>query len=808
MSISLEPQRAPRWHPVLLGLFALGFSCVMTQLVLMREMLGAFSGNEMVLGVVLGLWLLLMGLGAWLARPLARLPAPLAALAVLLMLVAVLPPMQVFLLRALRNVVFIRGAAVGVGATVGSAFILLLPYCLAAGCALALGCSTLAREDAARGIGRGYVADSVGSIIGGLLFSFVLVRAFDHIAILLCPALLALLAAGTLGACSSAWPRSLASRSATPQAGHQAGARLPWMFHFRTWGLALLAALLGLALLALAVSVDLDACSTRLQFPQQHILARANSPYGKLLLTRADGQLNLLENGVPLLSSRDVAHLEETVHYALAQRPEARNVLLVGGGISGTAKEILKYPVDRVDYVELDPMILDFGQAYFADNLADPRIRIINTDGRLFIQQTAARQAGPAYDVIILDLPDPATAQLNRFYTVEFLAEAKRALTGNGVLSFSLGQYENYVSPDLARLLASAHRSLAPSFRNIQLIPGSRVFFLASDGPLSLEIAARLEQRHIRTSFVSHHYLDAMLTPDRLADLARAVAQPAALNQDFNPVLYFYFLRHWMSQFDLRFGPLQVLLLLLLAFYLLRLRRARYVLFASGFAASALELVLLLAFQALCGSVYHQVGIIVTLFMLGLALGAWLSSSNPNARVPAFTATGQRETEVGARTPCSLPASQEHLPPLRTSPFGLRTFPPPFGLGPKRRLSLLSAAIAAYAVLLAVLLPSLRSLTGASPRFWLLKVIIALLTLILALLVGLQFPIANELEPQDAASSVSRLYTADFVGAALGALLACTLLLPLVGVTGVCWLTAALNALAAAVVVKPKNGTP
>ena len=29
----------------------------MTQLALMRELLGAFSGNEMVLGVVLGLWL-------------------------------------------------------------------------------------------------------------------------------------------------------------------------------------------------------------------------------------------------------------------------------------------------------------------------------------------------------------------------------------------------------------------------------------------------------------------------------------------------------------------------------------------------------------------------------------------------------------------------------------------------------------------------------------------------------------------------------------------------------------------------------
>ena len=166
---------------------ALGVSCVMTQLALMRELLGAFSGNEMVLGVVLGLWLLLMGIGARLGRNSGKLRNPLAALAVIQMLVAVLPLVQVFLLRALRNVVFIRGAAVGVTETVGASFVLLLPYCLVAGYALTLACSILAREEGPAGIGRAYVADSIGSIVGGILFSFVLVRFLDHIAILVFP---------------------------------------------------------------------------------------------------------------------------------------------------------------------------------------------------------------------------------------------------------------------------------------------------------------------------------------------------------------------------------------------------------------------------------------------------------------------------------------------------------------------------------------------------------------------------------------------------------------------------------------------
>ncbi len=707
---------------VLLAVGALGVSCVMTQLALMRELLGAFSGNELVLGLVLGNWLLLMGIGAWLGRTSDKLQNPLAVLVTVQILVAVLPLLQVFLLRALRNVVFVRGAAVGVSETVISALILLLPYCLMAGYALTLACSLLARDEGASGIGHVYVADSIGSIGGGVLFSFVLVRFLDHAGILVYPAVLNLLVAGAMGI----------------YAGHK-------------W-LSTIAGAVAVAVMASAVLVDLDGVSTAWQYPRQHIVARANSPYGKLLVTESDRQFDFIENGVPLTSTRDDQHVEEAVHYAMAQRPLARKVLLVGGGISGTARELLKYHVRRVDYVELDPLILEFGRKYLPASLADNRIKVINTDGRLFVRQT-----GEKYDVVIVDMPDPSTAQLNRFFTVEFLAEVKRALSSDGVVSFSLGHYENYVSPELARMLASACRSLKPSFPNVLVIPGGKVFFLASDGPLHDDIASRIEQQGVKTKLMNRHYLGAMLTADRMMDMQNAIAQPAALNTDFNPVLYFYHLRHWMSQFKIGFGLLQVLLLVLLCVYLVRLRGTAFVLFASGFAATTLEIVLLLAFQVLCGSVYHQLGIIVTVFMAGLALGAMMANRRMNSR--SNTA---------------------------------------------KHLALLAFAIAGYAILLAFLLPLLNRLGDTAAALVFIKAAIALLTLILAALVGMQFPLANRLEFDGTVAGASRLYTADFVGAFLGALLASTLLIPLIGVTGVCLLAAALNFTGGAMAFPPK----
>jgi spermidine synthase len=771
--------------PVLWALAGLGMASVMTQLALMRELLCAFAGNEMVLGIALGLWLLLTGLGTSLGRTADKLRNPLAVLFTAQILIAVIPMAQVFAVRALRNVVFVRGAEVGVMGTVLSAAVLLLPFCLVAGYTLTLACSILNRHGDASGAGRVYVADSLGSVVGGALFSFVLVRFLDHIALLAVPALLNLAAAVWLGraevgtarcavraAFSGATIPPAASRAGTSQRDVPTNLISPAKPLRREIFILTLVAGIG-AFVWLAHS---DALSTALQFPGQNVLFCANSPYGRLVVTESGGETNFIENGIAVVSTPNVEQVEEAAHYAVAQRPGARRVLLVSGGVAGVAKEILKYNVAGVDCVELDPLVIETGRRFLPEHFADPRIRVIATDARQFVRQTTNR-----YDVVILALPDPSTAQLNRFFTVEFFSGVKRVLADGGVLSFALGRYENYVSPELAQLLASAHRSLQPSFANILVLPGGRVFFLASDGPLHGDIAVRIAAQGVSTKLVNRHYLDAMLTADRMADIQRAVSQPAALNRDFSPMLYFYHLRHWMSQFTLSFGALQAVLLLLLLVYLIRLRGPALVLFASGFAGSALEIVLLLAFQVLCGSVYHQVGVIVTVFMAGLALGAaWANQSSVRSFGGASSASpinlGPRVTQPSETDA----ARSENAPCQRQA----------------KHLSYLAFAITGYAILLPLLLPLLNRMGGTTASLLAIKAVIALLTLILAVLVGAQFPLANQLQFDGTATGASRLYTADFVGASLGALLASTLLIPLVGVTGVCLLAAALNALA------------
>jgi spermidine synthase len=722
----------------------------MTQLTLMRELLAAFSGNELIFGIVLGNWMLLTGIGSALGKSASRLKSPIAVMAGLQILIALLPVADVFLLRTLRNVVFIRGAEVGLTETMAACFVLMAPYCLATGYLLTLACMAAAeklpshfgrvtqrlpggegniigtsatltltlsqRERGQESIGRVYFFDNLGGVLGGILLTFVLIRLFSHFGILYFPAILNLL----LAALVAIWARQ----------------------RF----LAITAALLAAGLIATIAVYNLDDVSNNLQFNGQKVVYHGASPYGMLVVTEDAGQYNFIENGVPLFSTHNTEQVEETVHYAMAQRPDARCVLLISGGVSGTAREILKYGQAKVDYVELDPLVLDVARRFLPDELNDPRINVINADGRQYVKQTGER-----YDVVIVDAPDPSTSQINRLYTREFFDQVHRLLATDGVMSFSLSGYEGYISKELAGLIAVADRTLAHTFKNVLILPGARNFFLASDGKLTPAVAERLEQAGVHTRLVNRSYCDAMLTLDRMADVRRVLSPDAPINEDFNPILYFYHLRYWISQFTLRFGILEGVLAVLLLVYLVRLRPVPLAIFAGGFAATALEVVLLLGFQILFGCVYHQVGLIITMFMLGLGVGS-LAMNRLLAR-------------------CG-----------------------------RKHLVALALAIAIYSACVPYILIVLGQ-SESPAAAWASWAAIPVMTLLLAMLVGLEFPLAGKVGFQEVTATAAQLYTADYIGAALGALLVSTLLIPVLGVTAVCLMAAGLNLFAAGMMI-------
>ena len=339
---------------------------------------------------------------------------------------------------------------------------------------------------------------------------------------------------------------------------------------------------------------------------------------------------------------------EEAVHYALLEHPSPKTVLLIGGGLNGSVVEALRHhSIERLDYVELDPAVLDLARHYFPDQWRaierDSRVHLHVMDGRLLVKTT-----GSSFDVVIVNLPDPRNAQLNRFFTVEFFREVSRKLTPTGLLSFQLSSSENYISPELGQFLRTIHKSLRTVFPCVTAIPGETVHFFGAkrDGVLAAnanELLARLHARHLETGYVSEYFIPFRMTPDRMREFNAQIQALAdtRVNRDFAPVAYYFDVALWSSQFHhgyarlfralaaVRFRTLVAWLAALLATAVLAGRRrqmaAGFCTAATGFTIIGLEMLLLLTFQAVYGYVYQELAFIIAAFMAGMALGSWLA---------------------------------------------------------------------------------------------------------------------------------------------------------------------------------------
>lgn len=119
-------------------------------------------------------------------------------------------------------------------------------------------------------------------------------------------------------------------------------------------------------------------------------------------------------------------------HLGLIFRPRARNVLIVGLGGGSIPKRFWRdFPEMTVHVAELDPMVVDVAKRFFMVP-ADPRLRVVVQDGRLFLRRTAQR-----YDLIILDAYFAESLPFH-LTTKEFLELVRARLAPGGVVASNI----------------------------------------------------------------------------------------------------------------------------------------------------------------------------------------------------------------------------------------------------------------------------------------------------------------------------------------------------------------------------------
>ena len=171
-------------------------------------------------------------------------------------------------------------------------------------------------------------------------------------------------------------------------------------------------------------------------------------------------------DGEIVFSEKDEFIYDEMVtHVPMAVHPHVKNVLIIGGGDGGVAKELLQYKsIESIDVVETDRMFVDVCREYFPEvacALDDERVKIHYDDGLRFL-----RNKKGIYDLIINDSTDPF-GHTEGLFTKEFYGSCYNALKDDGIMVYQHGS-PFYDEDGLA--CRSMHRKAFRSF------PISRVY--------------------------------------------------------------------------------------------------------------------------------------------------------------------------------------------------------------------------------------------------------------------------------------------------------------------------------------------
>jgi spermidine synthase len=616
---------------IILSILTLGISSIISQLLIIRELIISFYGNEFFIGWILFSWLFWVGIGSLflnkiISKNLSRI------LVYCHILIALFISLEIFLTRLSRTLI---GGPTGqipnlIPALLYSFFIL-APLCLILGLQFAIVSrfwkSLIEKSNPvpqktlwygarlSQILGKSYILETLGFIIGGLAFSYVLIFINEFLIISIL-AWLNLLAAVFI---------TFLIKKTNP--------------FLKSLIIILIIAFIGISVFSKIINNQ----TNEFRFPNQKLIESKNSIYGNIAVTKLKEQYNFYESGLFLGTDKEEIFNEYLAHFSLLYHPNPKKILLIGGGFNGILTEILKHQPEEIFYLELDPTFIKTINKYI--DLEE--VKIINQDARYFLKNNLEK-----FDVIIINLPNPSTALINRLYTEDFLKETKHHLNQKGLLVTYLSLGPDYIGPEIENLDASLYKALKKNFDSIIILPEYNHFFISSQQELDYDsgvLIKRLKERNIETDFVNAAYIEYRLTNDRVQRMLSTLNknQTAKINQDQFPISYYYNFVYWTSTFypglakfflsliRIKFIWIVIFTILgLLMFLLKRFRKKQnlvpVIMATAGFTLMISELIIIFGFQIFYGYLYYKIALIITVLMAGMALGSWLGVKKIN----------------------------------------------------------------------------------------------------------------------------------------------------------------------------------
>lgn len=559
------------------NLFLVGFISSSVQLLLLREIMIITGGYEIIAGAFLFSWLTGSAVGSALAprsslndiRKINLIFATGTLLPVILMVI-----FSRLFLKPGETPSFLTGIIF--------TFLVLLPFCLISGYTFI----KLVTSGKAINIvpGRSFSTETAGGIVAGILVS--------------------LLSAGILNTYQSLLLIIILGISFTV---------LSFFITNEYQNVVFKVAVLIVS--AIIITLSPDVLFRQILLKGIKVTETEDTPYGNLTKGIYHNEISQYYNQRLLIYKNDVIESEEDIHYGLLQSDSVENILLISGPLESRMKEIMKYRISRLVYVERDPALS--GASLMADEPTMPAPEIENDDAFSYVRSTNQK-----FDAVLMLLPPPSSLLLNRYYTFEFFSNIKKRLNNDGIFSCSPGINPEYFNSESIKLYSSVFNSLKAVFKNVIPIAGNKLYFIASDKVLSTKICSMVSAKNLNNSYVGCGYLSDDLISSKSDDVLALMDSKISNNSLTRPIACYYYQSFSLSKNLNEKLPSIILLGLLFAFSIRYFKPGNAVMFFSASALAGYEIILMLMLQLTIGNMYQLAGLIIAGVMAGLAVGS------------------------------------------------------------------------------------------------------------------------------------------------------------------------------------------
>lgn len=625
-------------------LFMQGIFAQLFQAILLRELVVRFSGMELTFVAAIGSAMVWTALGCGFAAAFKFLRENHSEFKLsVFTLLSPLTAMAAFLLTVLAPPVLGGRIDTGFSCLELVVFCILapLPFGLVNGAVFGLIVSGTSKGKS----GKFYSADALGSMLGGIFFSFILSYFVAPVSIL-----------GYAGFIMVIMTCFIIINSASG---------------FFTKSFVVLLSLSVAALMLYIVHVQEGIFSAKWKniLKGYEYEKTIETPYGRVEFLTKKSDFAIKSNTVESVIYRDgelAASLPceyemayPAAMFSVLQLDRAPlKVLLIASPFSKMPNILLRIPlVGKVDFISTDKALVKVSRKLGILPPERDDFSVIAKDPRAYLEQLGDKSV---YDLIMLVDSQPDTLASNRFFTEEFYRLVRKKLKEDGVFVTEISSIGGYAGTSVNIFNASLLNTLRKVFKKIVICPGESKLIAAGNENVTADfrkLDCRIEKLipgfpDFPVGMMSIVFSQAEQISQHM-DIEKYAAE-SLINSDSRPVLPFYYLKYKagmlsgdmdktedvMNFMSWLYNSWVIVVILLISCYIsIRYLMARGIIgrlscasFENGFYAMGIELLLLFIYQNRCGCLYRDLAAAIGIFIGGTALGAWFSDEYINMR--------------------------------------------------------------------------------------------------------------------------------------------------------------------------------